>query len=261
MEKKYKLSITRSNRICIPRWLYSDVKNYLPSLVGLDINYIYYDMDHLSQINTAILEAYWACNWYPLLKDKKIPVIKSKIVEGKSLEELIKKMGKYISSYKYVRTCNASPRDVCDKPIFGNVNEAYDILVSSPRVSTTMDKHEHFHVFMRKPFQIHNESRCFFHQRILRAVSLPDSITSEKESQTDNLRISITCKILSFFEKYGESLPYSSSVIDLSVNTRKDNKDVVIIKINPYHYDVKALKFDWIIDKEILFNSKSTQFK
>ncbi len=248
MRSQHKVEITISGRIRVPKWLYQDTKKYMPKIQGLDGSYIYFDIKDLVSVNNSIYNAYWACNWYPILKKRKVPVIKSKILSADNFEDLIKQMAKYIKKYEYVRTCNASPRDICNLPIFDNAVDAYESLMSSPRVIKCAD--EHFHIFMRKKVEITYESRCFIFCKKLMAVSLNKSIKDTDVQQFKE-------RLIMFFDKYINDIPYSSCIIDICLI-----EDVLsIIKIYPYHYNVGSKLFDWDKDSGILFGSIKPVFR
>lgn len=250
MKSQHKIEISISGRIRMPRWLYQDSKKYMPKIQGLDSNYIYFDIKELSSVFNGIQSAYWACNWYPFLKKKKVPVIKSKILDADDFEELIKKMSKYIKKYEYVRTCNSSPRDVCNFPIFDNAVDAYQSLITSPRVIRCKDEHGHFHVFMRKKVEVIYQSRCFVFCKKLRAVSLSADLTDE---YIDTFKE----EVIIFFKKYINDILYSSYIIDICMIDSILN----VIKIYPYHYNIDSKLFDWDKDTEILFNAEEPIFR
>jgi hypothetical protein len=250
MKSQHKVEISSSGRVRMPRWLYVDTKRFMPKVQGLDETYIYFDMENLSIVITGIQSAYWACNWYPHLKKKKVPVIKSKILDADDFQELIKKMSKYIKKYEYVRTCNSSPRDIINFPIFDNAVDAYASLISSPRVIRCKDEHGHFHIFMRKKVEVLLQSRCFIFCKTLRAVSLPEDLTREYVDIYKR-------NVVEFFGKYVDDMLYSSCIIDICMIEDTMN----VIKIYPYHYNINGKLFDWDKDSEILFNSEEPIFR
>jgi hypothetical protein len=88
-----------------------------------------------------------------------------------------------------------------------------------------------------------NEYRCFVCNRKLNAVSGYKSINNEKE-----IRDFINSKT---FQNIILSIPYSHAVVDCSIDST--NFEVKIMEINPFSKRSSAVKFSWVIDKNILY--------
>jgi hypothetical protein len=85
--------------------------------------------------------------------------------------------------------------------------------------------------------------RCFVCNRKLNAVSRYKSINNEKE-----IRDFINSKS---FQNIILSIPYSHAVVDCSIDST--NFEVKIMEINPFSKRSSAVKFSWVIDKNILY--------
>lgn len=221
-------------KLYVPQWCYEDTKSLKGPIVRQTSEYVVIGVDYNKYRNMR-RRSYYACNWYPKLVAAGIPTIDSKLGLFGDLKDLLSGPGS-----SFVRGCCASPKDVCD-PIFDNFQDAHNALVLSERTGSEM-----CHVFVREIVQIEVECRCFMHKRNLNAISLYVYLDEEEKEIYVN-------KILDFFEVYGDKLPYNSAVVELATIDGSDFP--LVVEFNSFGIDqfAGASRFDWEVDKEILY--------
>lgn len=199
--------------------------------------------------------SYFACRWYPALVTADIPTIPSVLARSSThdLRADLKELMSEYPTYRFVRLCGNSPKDVVEVPIFHRAGEAADAIFRSQRTLSTMQNYDHCHLFLRKDINIHNECRCFIHKRRLRAVSVYNA-----EENTDALEASL----LAFFDRYAEFLPYNSCVAEVGW-TSEEYVDPFIIEFNSFGVDgfAGSSLFDWDSEQHTLYLSTQPEFR
>jgi len=241
----------------IPAWCFEDTPTEFTSR-DKDGNYIYQvPDDELSSIEVSYqnqrLGSYRACHWYPILMEKGIPTIESVIVKS-NVYEMKEDLKDYISakSPKFLRLCGASPKDVKSPPIFSDIDEAVNAVMTSERTKRVMKEMGHCCLFIRDIQEIKIECRCIVHKRKLRAVSVYDYIP---EADRENLEESIK----EFFELYQADLPYNSTVAELGMN----DDFPFIIEFNSFGIDgfAGASFFDWDLETDLIYGAIFPEFR
>ena len=259
MKSIYKPTVN-NNKLYIPEWCYEDTpidydykeNEYYVRIINNNEDRLKIDYDKYRNIRKT---SYFACRWYPELIKKNIPTIPSILIRSTiyDIRSDINDIMKKNPNYKFVRLCGASPKDVTYIPIFSNYKDAADCIYRSNRTMDIVKNFDHCHLFLRKVVDLENECRCIVHNRKLRAVSIYFWIPENKRKEVEN-------SIISFFNNYGEILPYNSSVLELGWN--KDNKPF-IIEFNSFGIDgfAGSSLFDWDLETNICYFSHKPHFR
>lgn len=198
--------------------------------------------------------SYFACRWYPLLIEAKIPTIKSVLLRSSPLD-LREDLSDYFQAHPdkwFVRLCGASPKDVDWTCIFDNSNDTADTLMRSHRTLNIMQTYDHCHLFLREVVDLLNECRCIVHQRKVRAISVYNQTKKQAE---------LEASVIKFFDTYSQDLPYNSCVLELGW---EDNyTKPFIIEINSFGTDgwAGASLFDWHAEKWLLYHAEKPVFR
>lgn len=244
----------------VPLWILDDVGYFYPEIyykiisennmvANFDIIYI----DEFIQLRKQI---YWLCNWYTELINANIPVIKSDIYCINNNPETMKQILKdniIMGENKFIRFCNASPKDIVN-PIFeADPNQIVNIFQTSNRTNYMFDSNHQTHVVIRPIVQIDHEVRCFWHNHKLRAISGPEYYIND--IQQDRIKNMIN----NFFELHGEDIAFNSATLDIGIY----NDSVFIIEINSFGSDMLAGAghYNWTTDFMILYNADKPVYK
>ena len=246
---------TSDHLVMISKWLFDDIQ--ITQHIKKENNKtVWLKNISLDTINDLRKQIYWGCSWYPELIEANIPIIKSKILPtDNDYNQLSVILDNHLSDQNFLRFCNASPKDVC-VPIFGknnSIDEIINVFSQSARTHYMFHNMNHnTHLMIRDVTKINYEVRCFWHLNQLRAVSGPLFFVGTTENR-------IKDQILQFFDQYGPDLPYTSMTIDLGIS----DDEVFIIEINSFGIDSQASAelFDWELDYDILYHSKTPIFK
>jgi hypothetical protein len=251
MKSIYKPTVD-NNKLYIPDWCHEDTP----------IDYDYVEDNHYVRIinneDRIIIDynkyrnirktSYFACRWYPELIKKNIPSLYD-------IRSDLKDIMESNPDYKFVRLCGSSPKDVIDVPIFNNYKDAADCIFRSNRTMNIARNFDHCHLFLRKVVKLKNECRCIVHDRKVRAVSMYFWIPEDERVEIEN-------SVITFFNNYGDKLPYNSSVLELGW---VDNKvhEPFIIEFNSFGIDgfAGSSLFDWDIETDKLYFSNIPEFR
>lgn len=200
-------------------------------------------------------QSYYACNWYEYFVNNNIPTIKSILLEGSTLSELVEEIDSNLIKYPFVRLCNASPKDYKKSCLFDSIDDVVLALENSNRTWHMLEELDHgIHILMRKFKQIDIEARCFICDGKLTAVSCNNYLEENEQKTVQDI-------ILDFFDIFLDRIPYDRVTIDIGIS---DNfNDIYIIECNSFGVEMNAGAelFDWNEDYEALHNSKITIFK
>lgn len=206
-------------------------------------------------------KAYRACRWYEELVRRNVPTAPGILLEPRDWNETLEFLRRHVSRYPFVRTCRASPKDVCSPTIFSDPSKARWALETSARTKLFRGKgccsngSEGCHLFLRQTRTYEWECRCFWTKDRLRAVSLPEYPTVNAEQRAS---------IVEFFRRHGPDLPYHSAVIDLGlICVDSQNLGFEIIEFNQFGPDMNAGagSFSWLEDAATLSSSPETVFR
>lgn len=237
-----------NERLFIPNWMLEDApidnKFIISRKEGCTITTIGYQ-----EYKDLHRSAYFACRWYPKLIDSKVPVISSELKLTTFLD-LRGSLSQMLTEKKFVRLCNASPKDIIDVPIFSDPNEAVNAIQNSQRCKYTHPD-GNIHLFVRDVVDIRIEARCFIHQHKLRAISVYQFIPLEDRKEYEE-------SILDFFELYIDKLIYNSCVVEIGLDDFP-----FVIEFNDFGIDgyAGASLFDWDTDASILYASMIPEFR
>lgn len=259
----YPLTTIKQNpfEFIVPKWIMDDVSKFYPEtsewIKSENNNQTTFDILYLKKFTQLRNQMYWMCKWYNKLITTNVPVIESKLYHiGNDVNIMVKILSNEFLSddTKFLRFCNASPKDVVT-PIFDNETPIHDIVnvfKTSKRTKYMLDDCC-AHLVIRPIVEINHEVRCFWHKYKLRAVSGPDYHVEQ------NVQKHIEQTITQFFDNYGKTLTYNSAVIDVGMC----GSNAFIIEINNFGTDMLtgAGHFDWGSDCMTLYNSETPVFK
>lgn len=290
----------------VPEWILDDVGYFYPEVyqhIYQEKNKIVtFPMTYKDTFIQLRKQTYWLCNWYDELIKEGIPVIPSKIIcihnDTTIMKNILDK--ELTDEYKFLRFCNASPKDIIE-PIFNknspdicNVFQTShrtnymfntNLISNIPLVNNTLNNTLYIpstdtssinsfstcaslhktHLVIRPVVHIDHEVRCLWHKHKLRAVSGPlyyvnDVIQNDIKNAVDH-----------FFQTYGSSIPYNSATIDLGINLSanlnnnnlNNNYKTFIVEINSFGSDMLAVSahFNWKEDFMILYNAKTPVYR
>ncbi len=252
----------RETDFIVPLWILNDVGYFYDEIYDwikceneIDATF---DICHVEKFTQLRKQIYWLCNWYNGLIEFGVPVIKSEIFcIDKNLENNFESVLTKIlvgNDLKFLRLCNASPKDIstCIVNCNSDINEIINIFKTSHRTSYMLDS-DHIHLVARPHVKIDYELRCFWHNNNLRAVSGPEYYVNDIDQEN------IKNIIKSFFQTYGEGILHNSATIDIGIC---DN-EAFIIEFNSFGSDMLAgaEHFNWKSDFMTLFNSEEPVFK
>jgi len=236
----------------VPHWIVHDVGNFYPKIfkhiLYENAEYVEFPIEYLHKFIQFRKQTYYACNWYPELASSNIPTIKSTILctdnDYQKMDDLLKQ---HLHNTKFIRFCNASPKDIT-LPMFSKNDNIIDIFKTSNRTAHMMHSCHKTHLMIRDVINIDYEVRCFWHRDTLRAISGPLCYV------TPDVQKHIMHIVDNFFATYGDDIIYDSCTIDLGITAN----DAYIIEFNSFGCDAwaSAELFDWIDDFEILHNSQ-----
>ncbi len=252
----------KETEFIVPLWILNDVGYFYEECYTWitkenEIN-VTIDICHVKKFIQLRKQIYWLCNWYDELIESNIPVIKSEIfcIDNNLENNFESVLSKILvgDDLKFLRLCNASPKDVssCVVNCNSNVDEIMNIFKTSHRTSYMLET-EHIHLVARPFVKIDYELRCFWHNNKLRAVSGPEYYVNDVNREIIKTIIKI------FFEIHGNNISYNSATIDIGIC---DN-EAFIIELNSFGPDMLAgaEHFNWKSDFMTLFNSQEPVFK
>ncbi len=248
------LIITKTEfAVNIPKWIFDDIKESIDIPIEHNREFVTCDIKFYDYIIEKRKQIYWGCYWYPKLIEYNIPTPMSILQKVDTWTSVNKILNDNIEQYKFVRFCNASPKDY-SIPIFDNSVEASVALQNSNRTRWMINDKFPTCLFMRKFVEIENECRCYFHKGCLRAVAGPDNYLDECDQDI------VKDSVLKFFDAHSDNISkiYNSVVIDLCV----DN-DPFIVECNSFGMDMLSRDgiFDWKEDWSVLYNSEIPEFR
>lgn len=240
--------IVKDQEFIVPTWILDDVGYFYEEIYNWIIkekdDYVIFNICHLNKFKQLRKQIYWLCHWYDELIEANIPVIKSDVYDVTNLDIL----HDILHEEKFIRLCNASPKDISSCLFNGNIDSIIDIFKTSARTSYMLES-DHIHLVLRPVVKMDHELRCFWHKHQLRAVSGPEYYIENTES--------IKNKIILFFDTYGKDIIYNSAVIDIAIHL--DN--VFIIEFNSFGSDMLAGvgHFKW--DEPLLYHADKPVFR
>lgn len=246
--------IIQKNDFLVPHWILDDIGNFYPNVydqIILETKHdVKIDIKFLKEFLQLRKQIYYACNWYDELIDESIPTIKSNLFCIDNDYNVMKNiLDSNLIGKKFLKFCNACPKDIYPLPIFENkdTNEIINIFKKSNRTNFMIDSTHKTHLMIRDVVNIKYEVRCFWHKFKLRAISGPDFFVNLEQQEYIKKMITI------FFEKYGQYISYNSATIDIGLF----EDDVFVIEINSYGIDGQAGAelFKWKEDFNILYNA------
>lgn len=235
-------------KLFVPDWCYEDCP-----VDGDKVEGGYLSNSSPEKYRDKRRSVYFACNWLPKLKVSGIPFIPSDLMEVKDLN---------FSGKKFVRTCRSSPKDISNC-IFDSRDQALYTMGKSKRTNHIFSG-DHQHILVREPINIDIECRCFIHKHKLRAVSIYQWLDDEPPSKGGDVKSELKefkDLVYDFFAKYGELLPYNSAVMELC--QVKGENGLRVVEFNSFGLDQYSggSEFDWVLDKEILYNSSEPEWR
>jgi len=256
-----RITITETNFI-VPNWILNDVGYFYPEIYDFinDETEILatFDICYKEKFVQLRKQIYWLCNWYDELIESNIPIIKSEIfsIDTKLENNMEMILSKILvdKDLKFIRLCNASPKDVsvCIANCETDINSIINIFKTSHRTNYMLDG-DHAHLVVRPFVKIDYELRCFWHNHKLRAVSGPEYYVNDFDQER------IKNMIENFFKKYGSEIVYNSVTIDIGICS----DSVFIIEFNSFGPDMLAgaEHFNWNSDFMTIFNSNKVVYK
>ncbi len=249
--------IKYEDEIVVPDWIMEDLVRRDNSLKFYfrKIGSTYYSNENCGSLCRNIFtNMYRACDWYIKFNSLNVPIIDSIIIDirNKDRDEILDIIEHNMEKYKFVRLCNASPKDVGSSLDCDDQCQIMQLLEESRRTNY-MFTSDHVCLFMRREEELECEVRCFFHKKKLRAVSCVFHMDEGDMYIVKN-------KILKFFDKYTSSISgvYNSVSIDLCVDI-----DPFVVECN--QFGCKSLAgaelFRWNEDFHIIHNSNIPVFR
>lgn len=248
--------IRTETKFIVPEWILDDVGYFYPEVYTQIIpgSETRFPIEYISTFIQLRKQIYWLCNWYDELTEDDIPVIHSDlycIQNDPQIMQLILE-SKLAGENKFIRFCNASPKDILD-PIFKTADTVVDVFQQSARTNYMFDGDHQTHLVIRPYIKIDHEVRCVWHKHQLRAVSGPSYYIGE------SIQTHIKNLIGIFFQKYGPDIIFNSAIIDIGICL----DGVYVIEINSFGSDMLAriAYFDWEGDFMILYNSDECVYR
>ena len=172
-------------------------------------------------------ESTWDCN----LSCFNLPVAPFVIIEKCQTWNEVDKISRYIEDYPFVKTCEFSPKDWKDPPVFSDASSAVEALKNSNRC------HLNRHIVMKKERQYSEQSRVYW------CEDKPRLVCGNMEH----------CRVTDFLDRYHYDIPFHYCCIELGCG---DNQ-VEVIEINTFSTRCDPSPLDWKQDWEkILFSPK-----
>lgn len=256
-----RITTTETNFI-IPKWILNDVGYFYPEIyewiTDKTKNAATFNICYKEKFIQLRKQIYWLCNWYDELIQSEIPVIKSEIfcidIQAENNMESILTKILFNEDLKFIRLCNASPKDIdiCVANCKSDIKSIINLFKTSHRTNYMLDEN-HIHLVVRPYIKIDYELRCFWHNHKLRAVSGPEYYVNDYDQEN------IKTMIENFFNKYGSEIVYNSVTIDIGICV----DSVFIIEFNSFGPDMLAgaEHFNWKSDFMTLFNSSKVVYK
>lgn len=185
----------------------------------------------LKQEDGKMPESTWDCHLNEFNLPKAPFVCSEKVLNTwKDVEEFV---STHIKDYPFVKTCEFSPKDWIDPPVFQSVENAMIALKNSNR--TVLGRH----IVMKKERKYISQARCFWAQDKLRVVC-------------GNMNHDL---VLEFFKRFEYDIPFHYCCVELGEYecSQNSNSTVEMIEINTFSELCDPTPLDWSQDWNTLF--------